>query len=58
MLFSITLVKNSMLKHLEEISPSTVVAPLTWFSCSYTGPRSNYFAVNLDKRDEVQLNTE
>lgn len=58
MLFSMTLEKNSMLKHLEEISPSIVVAPLTWFSCSYPGPRSNYFVANLDERDEEELNTE
>lgn len=51
-------VKNVVLNHLEEIFPSVVVAPLTWFSCSYPGPRSNYFAVNSDKRDEVELNTE
>lgn len=58
MQFSMTLVKNVVVKHLEEISPSIVMAPLACFSWGYPGPTSNYFAVNSDQRDEVELNTE
>lgn len=59
MQFSVTLVgKKIVLKLLEEIFSSIVVPPLTWFRCSYPGPTSNYFAVNSDKRGEVELNTE
>lgn len=53
-----TLVKNVVVKHLEGISPSIVMAPLACFSWGYPGPTSNYFAVNSDQRDEVELNTE